>query len=183
MKQVELKPLMDTIEEFDGKEFTKMITSTGLDNKCKSENLTLFVPSDMALNDFTEKMLEMNKVEFMDSVRRRRDVKVAVSTKDLVLNHMTEGFIDLNDVTNEQMLVSENNNSTIRMNIYPTHNFEKMITANCARVKKGNNLAENGIVHMLEGVITPAVQSIQEIIADTARLSHLKKGMNNGFCD
>lgn len=57
--RVELKPLLQTIEEVEGKEFIRMISSSSLEDKCKNENLTIFVPSDLALNDFTEKMLEM----------------------------------------------------------------------------------------------------------------------------
>lgn len=90
---------------------------------------------------------------------------------------MTKGFIDINDMTNEQILSSENNDGPIRINIYPTPNLERMITANCARVKKGNNLAQNGIVHVVDGVVAPAIQSIEEIVNDSGKLSSLKQGL------
>lgn len=57
-KQAELKPLLTTVTEMGGKEFRNMIKSTGLDEKLEG-NYTLFVPSDIALNEFTEKMLEL----------------------------------------------------------------------------------------------------------------------------
>lgn len=58
-KQVDLKPLLETIEEVDGKEFTNMISSSGLANKVKTENLTIFVPHDAALSEFNENMVDM----------------------------------------------------------------------------------------------------------------------------
>lgn len=119
----------------------------------------------------------------VDSVRRRRAVKSAVSTQDLILNHMVKGFVDMNDISNEEVLYNENNNKTIRMNVYPTKNFGKMITANCARVKKGNNLAENGIVHVVDGVVAPALQSIQEIITESKKLTNLKRVLQSTDLD
>lgn len=38
----------------------------------------------------------------VDVARRRRDLHNALSTKDLVMNHMIEGFVDLSEVENEQ---------------------------------------------------------------------------------
>lgn len=99
-KIVDLKPLLDTIDAVDAKEFKEMVVSNELEEKCKKENLTVFVPSDLALNEFTEKMSDMNRVR-----RRRQIEKNAVSSKELVLNHMTKGYIDLNDISNEQILV------------------------------------------------------------------------------
>lgn len=42
-----------------------------------------------------------NKVEV---VRRRRDIKNAVSSKDLILNHIVDGFVDLAELGNEQII-------------------------------------------------------------------------------
>lgn len=74
---------------------------------------------------------------------------------------------------------SENNNSSIRINVYPTNRNERMVTANCARVTKPDNLATNGIVHVVDGVVTPATQSIRERLEDSKKLTNLKTVLTN----
>lgn len=51
-----------------------------------------------------------------------------------------------------------------------------MLTANCARVKKGNVLAKNGIVHITDRVVVPATESIEDIIRTHPKLQNLRKG-------
>lgn len=70
---------------------------------------------------------------------------------------------------------SENNGGSIRINLYPTPNYQRMLTASCAKITKGNNLAKNGIVHVVDGVVVPAIQSIQEIIDESRQLTSLKR--------
>lgn len=74
---------------------------------------------------------------------------------------------------------SENNNSSIRINVYPTNRNERMVTANCARVTKPDNLATNGIVHVVDGVVTPATQSIRELLEDSRKLTNLRTVLKN----
>lgn len=50
-----------------------------------------------------------------------------------------------------------------------------MVTVNCARITKPNNLASNGIAHLIEGVAVPATQSIQDIIKEHKKLSNLRQ--------
>lgn len=40
----------------------------------------------------------------VDAVRRRRAVPHSLSTKDLVLSHIVEGFVDLSDYGNDAVL-------------------------------------------------------------------------------
>ncbi|XP_044266983.1 transforming growth factor-beta-induced protein ig-h3 [Tribolium madens] len=168
-KQLELKPLLDTISDLDAKVFRNLIQSTGLEETFKNNNYTVFVPTDAALNDFNEKMLELNNVDL------RGDAKNALSNNDLVLSHAVAGFVDLTDYSNEDIIYSENKNSSIRINTYPTQNHEKMVTVNCAKITKPNNLASNGIAYLIDGVATPATQSIEDIIKEHKKLSNFRK--------
>lgn len=43
-----------------------------------------------------------NKVEIVR--RRRREIKNTVSSKDLILNHIVPGFVDLTELSNEQII-------------------------------------------------------------------------------
>lgn len=176
VKQGELKPILQTLDDLKLTEFRALIKSSGLDDTVKDGNYTLFVPSDDAIHDYNDKINDMNKV---DLARRRRAVS-PLSSKDFVLSHLTDGFVELGDLQNEAKLPSEDDKkSPIRINIYPTHTYEKMLTANCARVKKGNILADNGIVHILDKVVTPATDSIQQIIDNHPKLTTFKRVVGN----
>lgn len=55
-RQVDLKPLLETIEAIDGQEFKKLVLSAGLDNRLSDENLTVFLPTNDALISFSQQM-------------------------------------------------------------------------------------------------------------------------------
>lgn len=71
---------------------------------------------------------------------------------------------------------SANDNSTIRLNYYPQPKPQKLATANCARILKGNFFATNGIVHVVEKVIPTATKTVLEIVEENDRLGFLRKG-------
>lgn len=82
-------------------------------------------------------------------------------------------FFTLNDLW---FYSQDKEKSPIRINIYPTHTYEKMVTVNCARVKKGNVLADNGVVHVLDRVVLPATERIEDIIKNHPKLTSFRKG-------
>ncbi|KAJ8920689.1 hypothetical protein NQ315_004828, partial [Exocentrus adspersus] len=172
-KQGDLKPILDTLTDMRVDEFKGLIKGAGLESMFTDGNYSLIVPTDNALNMYNDKLNDMNKV---DPTRRRRTAN-ALSNKDLVLSHTLEGFVDLQDLTNEQLLKSENNNSTIRFNMYPTQSREKLVTANCARISKPNVLSKNGIVHVADGVVIPATEGIESIIRQHPKLTSFKKAL------
>ncbi|KAL1494273.1 hypothetical protein ABEB36_009897 [Hypothenemus hampei] len=176
-EQVDLKPVLQTLEDMKLDQFRSMLKSTGLDSIYESGNFTLFVPSDDAIHYYNEKLNDINAV---DPSRRRRALKNALTSKDLVLSHTVDGFLELADMENEQMLESEGTQkSPIRINIYPTQGYERMTTANCARVKKSNILANNGIVHVVDRVMFPATERVEDIIRNHPKLSSFRKALEN----
>jgi uncharacterized surface protein with fasciclin (FAS1) repeats len=54
-----------------------------------------------------------------------------------------------------------------------------MVTVNCARITKPNNLASNGIAHLIQGVAVPATQSLQDIIKEHRKLTSLRKALES----
>lgn len=58
-KQADLKPLLQTIEDVGCKEFRNMIKNNALDDMLQDGNYTTFVPTDNAVNDFTERMVDL----------------------------------------------------------------------------------------------------------------------------
>lgn len=57
-KKADLKPLLATLEDIKTNEFRNLIKTSGLDEKFTAGNFSLFVPTDNALSDYNEKMLE-----------------------------------------------------------------------------------------------------------------------------
>lgn len=55
-KQVELKPILETLDDLSIKEFKNLIASAGLGEQFAKENLTVFAPTDNALADYQEEM-------------------------------------------------------------------------------------------------------------------------------
>ncbi|CAH1235658.1 unnamed protein product [Diabrotica balteata] len=172
-KKADLKLILDTLDDIKASEFRNLIKTSQLDEKFTDGNFSLFVPTDDALTEYNDKMIEMNNV-----VRRRRGLGQHLSTRDLVLSHAVEGFVDLTDLANDDVIYSENNNSSIRVNIYPTNTRERLVTVNCARVKTPNVLAKNGIIHVTDGVVVPATQDIETIIKTHPRLTNLKEAIS-----
>lgn len=116
----------------------------------------------------------------MPLMRRARQANLDVSgirTKDLVLNHIVKGWVDVEDIQNEQILNTEFEKSTIRMNVFPKlqmYNqreseedvYPYLYTANCVPIVKPNKIASNGIVHMVDQVLMPVTKTVMELISE-----------------
>ena len=63
-----------------------------------------------------------------------------------------------------------------------THNtnltclFLQLMTANCQKITKADNMATNGVVHVIDNVLTPVGDTILNLISKNPDLSTLKTG-------
>lgn len=121
----------------------------------------------------------------MPQVTRRRrsaeqDYLSGYTSKDLALNHIVEDWIDIEDIENEQILQTQYENLTIRMNIYPrppndqSYEYMYRYTANCAPLIKVNQMADNGIVHMTDRVLTPVTKNLMELVRGRSDMAVLR---------
>lgn len=55
---VHLKSLLETAADVGAKDFVQLVRTSGLEEKTTASNLTLFVPSDDAVRDFTDSLQE-----------------------------------------------------------------------------------------------------------------------------
>uniref|UniRef100_A0A7G3B1I8 Putative transforming growth factor-beta-induced protein ig-h3-like isoform x1 n=1 Tax=Lutzomyia longipalpis TaxID=7200 RepID=A0A7G3B1I8_LUTLO len=177
-KKVDLHSVEETAESLGAKEFMRSVKNNGLTERI-TENITIFVPLDSAFTLFSEKMFESNLVVLPLSRSRRAAKDVSgITTRELALAHIVDGFVRVEDIQNEQLLTTSFENSTIRMNIFPrppnqeSHDFR--YTANCAPLKKVNKVATNGIVHVVEKVLAPVTQNILEIIEQRSDMTILR---------
>lgn len=114
--------------------------------------------------------------------QRRQSDNSGITTKELVLSHIVEEWIDIEDVQNEQIFKTAYNNATIRINIFPRpptkseddNDLPYKYTANCAPIIKANKLSTNGIIHIVEKVLPPVTQNIMEIIRQRSDMTVLR---------
>eukprot|EP00092_Neocalanus_flemingeri_P009443 GFUD01010161.1.p1 GENE.GFUD01010161.1~~GFUD01010161.1.p1 ORF type:complete len:868 (+),score=289.70 GFUD01010161.1:35-2638(+) len=175
--EVDMKPLEDTVRDLGGLEFLVLLDETNMLDKLK-ENMTLFVPTNDAIEDFHRDLVELNTIdsgedvaygidEGLTSRRRKRDLTIteAPRLQDIILAHMTKGFVSATDMEDEGLMETEaSENGKIRINVYNTYP-KKVIMANCAKITSRNNFATNGIVHMVDKVIVPAKHTVGQIIS------------------
>lgn len=114
--------------------------------------------------------------------RARRQAEASgITTRAIVLGHIVPEVISMEDVENEQLLVTKYENSTIRMNIFPkppTNRKEDespyLFTANCAPIVKTDQEAENGIVHVIDRVLMPVTKTLMELIRERSDMAVLQ---------
>lgn len=169
-------------EELNAKQFINSIEKNDLQEMMNS-NVTIFMPADESFMAFSQNLID-NDLNVAPIQRDRRDNKNSnLTMKDVILNHIVKAFVNIEDIDNEQILVSEYDNLTIRMNVFPRirtvrgegdEAFRYLYTANCVPIVKANKFAQNGIVHKVESVLMPVKQNIMEIIRSRDDMTILK---------
>ena len=53
----------------------------------------------------------------------------------------------------------------------------QLFTANCRKITKVDNLATNGVVHVIDSMLTPVGDTLSNLISKNPELSVLKTGM------
>lgn len=115
-----------------------------------------------------------------EEISTERDYLSGFTSKDLALNHIVDDWLDIHDIENEQILQTQYENLTIRMNIYPrppnddSYEYMYRYTANCAPLVKVNQMAENGIVHMVDRVMTPVTKNLMELVRSRSDMAVLR---------
>lgn len=73
--------------------------------------------------------------------------------------------------------------SSIRINFYPTKTGERLVTANCVPVRKQNIYAENGIVHVIDGVMPPSTIHFDDIVKGSGNVKMFRAAWQNAEMD
>ncbi|XP_042307965.1 periostin isoform X3 [Sceloporus undulatus] len=85
-------------------------------------------------------------------------------------NHMVNKRLLTKDLRNGMTVVSMYNNQDLHINHYPNG----VVTVNCARIIHGNQIATNGVVHVIDRVLTPVGNTIQDFLEAEDDLSSLR---------
>jgi transforming growth factor-beta-induced protein len=168
-EKFELLSMAKIGEELNAKQFVDSAEKNDLQEMMKS-NITVFMPPDSVFMEYSRNVAD-NNLEVAPLRNRRQSSEV--TTKDLILGHIVDGFVNIEDVDNEQILTNKYN-STIRLNVFPKirsnrrgdqeDSYPYLYTANCIPIVKANKFAENGIVHKVERVLTPINSNVMDII-------------------
>ena len=176
-----------TLENIGGaEEFAELLKENGLMDELLEQNVTLFVPSNEAIEDFRHDLQHLNTLGDYEyeavpynvddglSYRRKRDITIVETPAldEILKAHMIQGFVDSGSIQDEEV-VSSVNGYDIRMTVYNTYP-QKAVMANCAKVTSRDHFSTNGVVHMVDKVMMPATKSLKEMIETDVQFTTLK---------
>ena len=133
--------------------------------------MTVFLPTDDAVEEFHRDLMALNSLPEdgrggpgLTSRKRRAPLSLSTTPglEAILLGHLAPGLITTASMADrgEVEVVS---GATIRLTVYNTYP-EKTVMANCARITSGNEMASNGLVHVVDKVMVPAEKTIAELI-------------------
>jgi transforming growth factor-beta-induced protein len=169
-EKIDLLTMAQIGEQLESKQFVSSIEKNDLKDMMES-NVTVFMPADDSFGEFSQHVTDNNLV--VAPLRsRRQEAGNSLTMKDVLRNHIVRGMINIEDIDNEQILNTEYENSTIRMNVFPKirsinredDGYHYLYTANCVPIIKPNMFATNAIVHKIPSVLMPVTQNVMEII-------------------
>ncbi|KAG1928460.1 periostin [Pimephales promelas] len=92
--------------------------------------------------------------------------------------HMVNKRLVTKDLKNDMTLKSMYN----KQGLYINHYSNGVVTVNCARIIHGNQVATNGVVHVIDRVISPISQTIKDVIEKNDQLTTLNTvAVNSGL--
>lgn len=191
---VELHSLQETVFGLGGRSFLTLLKEADISENILSQNHTYFVPVDRSVPLPSEPSDAANAVNVLDGktptdaedalLRARRQVTFSVpdmiekqmereETDVVVRAHMARGLHLTTDFSDEQLLDTEDGQAKIRINLYKTP--DRIYTANCVRLVSSNHFSSEGIVHMLNGVMKPAVKTIAQLLEEEPHFSSFRE--------
>ena len=139
-----------------------LIAQTGLAKTLQTnENLTLFAPSDEAVANLEN--LPTDPAELMK----------------ILTYHVVPTKIQTSDVYNDKQLDTLNGDKKIRINEYTTtfsfgkESWSWVQTVQCANVQTNNIQACNGVIYIIDKVLTPPAGKLLDVLASDSRFSEL----------
>uniref|UniRef100_A0A8V0XF50 Periostin n=1 Tax=Gallus gallus TaxID=9031 RepID=A0A8V0XF50_CHICK len=121
-------------------------------------SFTFFAPSNEAWEQLSSE------------IHRNLIDNVNIELYNALHHHMVNKRMLTKDLKNGMTLVSMYNGQKLLINHYPNG----VVTVNCARIIHGNQIATNGVVHVIDRVLTAVGNTIQDFIEVEDDLSSLR---------
>lgn len=179
--ELNLKNIVETARDLELNQFIRATESVGLLSQLDQGNFTVFAPADEAFEDLDGVIQTDNNVQLQDMgsvvvVSRPLTELLVADLQNLLLGHLSFDTLTTSKINDEQLVETGSPfKSKIRINFYG--NSEKLMTANCRKVKSRDNIATNGVIHVVEGLLEPVTKSILDIISKNPQLSYLKTAL------
>ncbi|XP_071119590.1 transforming growth factor-beta-induced protein ig-h3-like [Haliotis cracherodii] len=180
-RKVQLRDLVGTIRNLGLTEFLRAADSVSLTEELRQGNFTLFVPENKAFTDLTSALPELKKIMPKDMpnvvmVSKPVSNLVLTDTQNLLLGHMASGQYKISNLQDEQLVETGSPyKSKVRVNFY--EGPQRLMTANCVRVKTADIVATNGVVHKIESLLQPVTGTIVDIISKSPQFGILKTAL------
>ncbi|XP_045157797.1 transforming growth factor-beta-induced protein ig-h3-like [Mercenaria mercenaria] len=187
MQEVPLYDIPTLLESLNLGELIKVLESSGLTSEILSSNtnnFTIFAPTDEAVKLFLplvsemEPSINLTDLGYVVMVSERIKDSVVDNTRNLLLGHVAVGSLTSSHISDNQIIETASPlKSTIRMNVYQRP--VELLTANCKKVTKADNLASNGVVHVLDDVLKPVSETLLDLVQKNPELSTLKTALGS----
>ncbi|XP_067677411.1 transforming growth factor-beta-induced protein ig-h3-like [Haliotis asinina] len=180
-RKVELKDLVETIRSLGLSEFLRAADSVSLTEEFRQGNFTLFVPENKAFEDLRSALPELKRIMPKDipnvvMVSKPVSNLVLNDTQNLLLGHMASGQYKISNLQDEQLVETGSPyKSKIRINFY--EGPQRLMTANCVRVKSADIMATNGVVHKIQSLLQPVTGTIVDIVSKSPQFGILKTAL------
>ena len=153
----------------DFKEFWKAIKKVGLDDLLKSYNIyTCFAPNDVAMHNFYMDKGVSSLNELSDSAVRYMVYSQLIPDKIYLSKDLVEGALSFTNMNSRYLVVGFKAQDTT-VNI--------IMNSNSTVLKKDLKVV-NGVIHMINRVITPSTLGIPKIMESDERVSLFLKALN-----
>lgn len=162
-----LTDLLSTAKRHDGFLFAKEVVKLyPWISKGAGKNITLFAPLDRHVVPTKE-----GGKRQQDSLSERdgRLRSHHASFDELVPAHVVDGYAFSRGFERDMLIPTHWPSSHIRIGVYDEP--KKLITANCLPLKSTDHLAVNGLLHLVDGILTPVTSSIWHRLLNDKRFS------------
>ncbi|XP_052256399.1 transforming growth factor-beta-induced protein ig-h3-like [Dreissena polymorpha] len=145
-----------------------------------NNNFTVFAPSNEVLAKFVLPALQqhggvnvMKDIGSVVIVSQEISNSVIEDTRNILLGHVAVGRLTSSRLTDDMIVETASPlKSSIRINTYEQP--KKLVTANCKPITSTDNIAINGVVHVVSDVLMPVTGSILDLVKKNPELSFLK---------
>jgi len=168
-RELNLLGMLETLRENGASETVRALESLGLQELLGDGNFTMFAPTDEAFRETLspEQALESNVV-----IVSPNTMNMANNMQEILLAHIVPKTRTSSRLSDEELVSTIDPGIKIRVNFYSTP--RQLMTANCVPVVSQDNLAENGVVHIVNDVLWPVTDTIADIVTRDPQLSTLK---------
>ncbi|PVD23484.1 hypothetical protein C0Q70_16756 [Pomacea canaliculata] len=176
-EKVTLTTLPELARTLGLNDFLRAVDSVGLREELARGNVTVFAPADGSFAPNSGVLSASSGFVLQQDeplmVSRPLQSKLESELQAMLLGHLLAGPRRVSSFRDEEILETGSPyGSTIRINFFSRP--EKLTTANCVRVTSADNLATNGVLHVVEKVLPTVTSPLMDLIQRDQQFSFLK---------